>query len=179
MNRLGILRITNFSNSNLKSSAYTLNPGHVVQIDQKGKRKTIFNFFDDKEESYIIDPHTYHIIETHQSIEIKEDGIFGNFITTSDNVKFGLILSAGQIDSLFGRSGEKLWFGVFNASANSVAINASHRLAHLQIVDMRGCSVDPDEEMANRLKSPPMQMQVRAEESFERRMPNYENADDD
>lgn len=135
------LIIDPFESSRLKEAAYTLTAGFIQRrledgewgdiIELKGKNKTV-----------IIKPNEYLKVIVKQKVIFKEDGIFGNFITASNNVDSGLLIVSGQIDSRYGLNGEGLHFGIKNLLESENSISQDTRLVHLQVVDLRGSASD-------------------------------------
>jgi hypothetical protein len=136
------LSIDPFDDKLLKAAAYTLSPGRILKRGEDGEWD-VAHTFNDRRKSYTLKANEYVVVEPKQNISIRTAGIIGNFITASTNVENGLLVVAGQIDSLYGLKGEALRFGLKNLLGTSNEITISTRLVHVQLIDMRGSATDP------------------------------------
>ena len=136
------LSISPYDEKNLKAAAYTLSPGRILRRGDD-KEYEVAHSFTPKKSSFILKAGEYVVVEPKQSVVIRRAGIIGTFITASTNVEAGLLLVAGQIDSLYGTSGEALRFGMKNLLDEPNEITDKTRLVHLQLIDMRGSAADP------------------------------------
>ena len=136
------LTITPYEEKNLKAAAYTLSPGRILRRGED-REYDVVHTFSASRSAFILKANEYVIVEPKQSVIISRPGIIGTFITASTNIESGLLLVAGQIDSLYGTKGEALRFGIKNLLDSPNEITSSTRLVHLQLIDMRGSASDP------------------------------------
>lgn len=131
-----------FEVTSQKESAYTLTPARVLQLSDDGDWDIVHSFSERKPE-FVIPSNGYVVVEVAQVVQIKVPGIVGTFVTASNNIEGGLMIVAGQIDSLYGVGGEQLRFGVKNLLPVENKISMKTRLVHMQLTDMRGSTLDP------------------------------------
>lgn len=135
------LSINPFYERNLKAAAYTLSPGRILRRAADGDYEVVHTF-SSKKSAFVLKANEYVIVEPRQTVIISRPGIIGTFITASTNVENGLLILAGQIDSLYGTSGEALRFGLKNLLPEPNEVTSSTRLVHMQLIDMRGSATD-------------------------------------
>lgn len=169
------LSINPFQEQNLKSAAYTLNPGRILKRGTDNEFDVVHSF-SAKRGAYVMKAGEYVVVEPKQSIIIRSRGIIGTFITASTNIESGLLLVAGQIDSLYGTQGEALRFGLKNLLDEPNEITSSTRLVHLQLIDMRGSAADPVK--LNKAAQEVWEIRRRDENWDEQHGPNYGAASD-
>lgn len=167
------LSISPFDEKKLKAAAYTLSPGRILRRGEDGEYDVSYTF-SEKKKSFAIKSNEYVVVEPKESIIIRQSGIIGTFITASTNIESGLLLVAGQIDSLYGTKGEALRFGLKNLLDAPNEITTSTRLVHLQLIDMRGSATDPVR-FGKEAKGV-WQDRIRDENWQERHGPNYQLA---
>ncbi|MFD1107426.1 hypothetical protein [Sphingobium olei] len=136
------ISIDPYSKSNLKESAYTLNPLGIERLSDNGKWGNIIELNENNEEIILL-PGEYVKVVIKQRIIFRERGLVGNFIISSSSIESGLLVVCGQIDSTYGNDGQAIKFGLKNLLDVNNYINRKTRLAHMQIIDYRGSSFDP------------------------------------
>lgn len=133
-----------FLEKNLKSSHYTLHVGRIFTRTSEKKVKLVHSFKDDKDaEPYELKAGDYIIVEAHEQIRLMTDGIVGRFIAPSNFIESGLALVAGQISNKYGAEGEGIRFGLKNLIGDSILIDKTLRIAHLEFFDLRGTTMNP------------------------------------
>lgn len=136
------LDIVPFDDELLKPTGYTLNPGRVLRRSSEGVWDDVHNF-SRRKEIFVLQPNEYVVVEPRQIVRISAEGIVGRFVTSSNNIESGLLVTAGQIDSKYGMSGEALRFGVKNLLDAQNYLRHDTRLVHIEIFDLRGSTADP------------------------------------
>lgn len=169
------LSITPFDEKNLKAAAYTLSPGRILRKGGDGEYEVVHSFTK-KKGAFVLNANEYVVVEPKQTVIISRPGILGTFITASTNVEKGILILAGQIDSLYGTSGEALRFGMKNLFSEPVEITSSTRLVHLQLIDLRGSATD--EVKLTKAARDVWEERRRDEDWAERHAVNYSSARD-
>ena len=164
------LSITPFEEKNIKAAAYTLSPGRILRRGGDGEYEDAYHF-STKRRSFVLKANEYVLVEPRQAVIISRPGIIGTFITASTNVEKGLMVVAGQIDSLYVTNKEALRFGIKNLLDEPNEVNISTRLVHLQLIDMRGSATD-DVKMSQAAKDV-WEIRRRQEEWDEMHVVNY------
>ncbi len=143
-----VIEIEPFSKKDLSTVHYTLHANRIKEKLENGEWKTVFNLFESKH-SYTLKPGDYVIVEILEKIKLNDENIVGHFIPASNLIEDGLLLIAGKIDKRFGNTGpelnkppEMINFGLKNLNKNSIQIKPNHRIAHLELFDLRGVSSD-------------------------------------
>lgn len=137
------LVIDPFDENLLKATHYTLLPGRVLRRKADGKWSSAHSFAED--ETFVLQPDEYIVVEVKQRIRIHSEGLVGRFITTSNHIEGGLLVTAGQIDHKYGTKGELLRFGMKNLLSMPNELRKDTRLAHVEFFDLRGITIDPRE----------------------------------
>jgi hypothetical protein len=136
------LDIIPFDEKLLKPTGYTLNPGRVLRRTKEGDWDVVHSF-SPRRSRFVLLANEYVIVEPRQSVRISVDGIVGRFVTSSNNIESGFLITAGQIDSKYGMSGEALRFGVKNMLDEENVLRDDARLVHVEVFDLRGSTADP------------------------------------
>ena len=136
------IEIIPFEKTSMKTSHYTLRLGRVFGRQADGSWRQLHSFREDKRD-FPIPANDYFLVEALEMVRIANQGIVGRFIPTSNLIDEGLLLNAGQIDNKYGLGGEGLRFGIKNMLSVPISIGANTRLAHIQLFDLRGITVDP------------------------------------
>lgn len=132
----GDLIIDPFDRESLQLAQYPLRAQIIWEVLGEGKGKPVHNF-SKQGDLYEFKPKTYYWLDVLELIELPR-GIVGRFIPSSNLIEKGLGLTAGKIESPFGKKGEKIRFGLYNYLNNGSLLMRNDRIAYLQFIDLRG-----------------------------------------
>lgn len=155
------IEIDPFNESNLSTVHYTLHVNKIKEKMANGNLNTIWNFTE-KNYPFPLKAGGYVIVEIFEKIRLNDENIIGHFIPTSNLIEEGLLIVSGKIDKNYGSTGpnlgkqnEMVIFGLKNLTNSEIQINPHHRIAHLELFDLRGVSSEKmklsDEEIRQRL----------------------------
>ena len=146
-----IIEIEPFDKKELSTAHLTLHVGKVFKRLDDGTVKTIHDF-SENENPYTMKGNEYVIVEIYEMIKLNDENIVGHFVPVSNLIQEGLSLVAGKIDKKFGNLGpstgnkvEMLRFGLKNNNSESFQLTKKHRIAHLELFDLRGVSSEKAE----------------------------------
>jgi dUTPase len=142
LHEASIICIDPYTRDNFKESAYTLNPLGIERLGSDGKWGGIIEL-NDNNKTITLDPGEYVKVVVKQRIVIRQRGLVGNFIISSNSVESGLLVLCGQIDATYGEDGNAVKFGLKNLLNTKNSIDRQTRLAHMQVIDYRGTDFDP------------------------------------
>jgi hypothetical protein len=131
-----------FNEQDLKSSHYTLHVGRILKHNADGVLVPAHSFRDHKSSTYELAGDEYVVVEAREQIKLLSNGIVGRFMAPSNLIESGLCLVAGQISNNYGTTGEGVRFGLKNMLRTPYIVDPTFRVAHLELFDMRGITVD-------------------------------------
>lgn len=130
-----------FDEAALQLADYPLTIGAVIGIGEATPRAVASPYTPERigggGAAAILAPNDYRIVVVKERIVLCE-GLVGQFLPASSAIEAGLLLTMGKLESPFGRGGEYIRFGVFNASGGEVELRSGSRVAYLRIHDLRG-----------------------------------------
>lgn len=130
------IEIRPFDAKLLKTCHYPLHPLALMERQDNNSEKVVHNFISHKA-PYTLQAGQYVIVEIKEHIYL-DDEIIGKFTPASQLIENGLILVAGRIENPFGKNGEKIRFGIHNASKIPSEIRPDDKLAYIEFMDFRG-----------------------------------------
>lgn len=137
------IEIKPFASGLLKTCHYPLHPLSLLER-QENDTETVFHDFSKTKSEIEIAPGRYFILEIKEQITI-DKGIVGKFLPASQLIEKGLMLLAGRIEHPFGEGGEKIRFGLHNASSKTAIVSPSDKIAYVEFFDFRGLNNLPFE----------------------------------
>lgn len=120
----------------LQLAQYPLRPLIVWEVKSENEGRQV-HYFTEKDNKFTLKPKTYYWIDVYESIKLPL-GIVGRFISSSNLIEKGLILTSGKIEKPFGEQGERIRFGLYNVLENSTTLEFINRIAYIQFMDLRG-----------------------------------------
>lgn len=134
------LTITGFEPGKMRAIHYPLKPIRVYERgneDAKGViERPLKHDFSKSASECPLDPGHYVIVEAHEQIEMKQDGLIGHFVLPSHFIERGLALVAGRIESPYGQKGEAIRFGLKNMLDKPSRLLSTDTLAYVYFVDL-------------------------------------------
>ena len=138
------IEIEPFSEDDLSTVHYTLHVNKIKERLDNGKWKTVYDFSENKN-PYTLKSGEYIVVEILEKIKLNDENIVGHFIPSSNLINEGLLLIAGKVDKKFGNTGpemnkpsEMINFGLKNLNKTNIQIEPNHRIAHMELFDLRG-----------------------------------------
>lgn len=161
------IEIRPFDANKLKTCHYPLHPLAFLER-QNNDTESVFHDFSKDQSDVEIAAGQYVIVEISEQLSV-DKGIVGKFLPASQLIENGLMLLAGRVEFPFGQKGEKIRFGLHNASGKPASIGPKSKLAYVEFYDFRG------------LNNLPFELSEREMKLFVRRLaraqddgPNYE-----
>jgi len=129
------IEIRPFREERLRTAHYPLTV-YAVRERQSDKSWKRTHIFDDNPRPFVFAGNQYVVIEPEEDIVVSE-GIVAKFVPTSNLIEQGLALTAGRLEFPFGRSGEKLMFGLKNQLDSPVPFERHDYVAYVEFYDLR------------------------------------------
>lgn len=130
------IEIKPFNADLLKTCHYPLHPLSLLER-QENDSETLFHDFSKTKTPIEIPAGRYFILEIKEQISL-DKGMVGKFLPASQLIEKGLMLLAGRIEHPFGENGEKIRFGIHNASKKTAIISPEDKIAYIEFFDFRG-----------------------------------------
>lgn len=137
------IEIRPFDPDKLRTCHYPLHPSVLLQR-QENDTEGVYHDYSKSGESVEIVPNQFVIVELMETLSV-DKGIVGRFVPASQLIEKGLMLLAGRLEHPFGQKGEKVRFGLHNASDIVAHLSHSDNVAYIEYVDFRGLNNLPFE----------------------------------
>lgn len=136
LKRQGLIKITPFDESLLKSVHYPLSVKTILSRRDDGSWKRSHDF-DDDINPYVLEPNEYVVVQIDQRLEVGPR-IVGHFIPSSNLIEHGLGLTAGRLEYPFGKRNERVRFGIKNLLDVPNQVTNNEVVAYVEFYDLRG-----------------------------------------
>ena len=134
------LIITGFEPGRMRAIHYPLRPIRVYERGDENVKgvveRPLKHDFSKVPSECALGPGQYVIVEAHEQIEMKQQGLIGHFVLPSHFIERGLALVAGRIESPYGQKGEAVRFGLKNMLDRANRLLNTDTLAYVYFVDL-------------------------------------------